>query len=157
MLACFLVGSADAGPGRRVIPVAAHVTGMLDFQLNGTVIDVIVNASGHAGSLGRITAQATWSPDAMALTELFFGDIDELSIGNGTFSATFDGGATVSGTLQGIVRARHDGRFDLDAQFTVTHGTGSLAGATGAGTLNAIQDVESLESNATFKVKLGVP
>ena len=41
--------------------------------------------------------------------------------------------------------------------FAVTGGTGSLAGATGTGTLRAKQDVDTLESQASLQVKLHVP
>jgi hypothetical protein len=160
VLICTLVSGhlqAKPKPGPRTIPVAARVNGVLTFQINGAVVDVAVSGTGQAGSLGKMVATAEWSPSTVGLTALFLGTIDELSINEGTFSAQFESGDTVTGTLAGTIHARNDGRFALDAEFVVTSGTGGLTGATGTGTLRALQDTHSLESLATLQVKLTVP
>ena len=162
VIVCAMVGSAEAArPPKatttRTVRTVALFAGDLAFVIDGDTVRLTARGDGRASRLGGVSAEATWSPAIDNVLALLAGQIEELTINTGTFSAEFDSGDTISGTLSGTIRPRHDGTFVLEADFVATNGTGQFAGVTGGGSLRAVDDLTTLEFRALLHAKLSVP
>ena len=156
LLAGDAAAAAKASKTRTTAGVA-FIAGKLEFVIVDDTVRLTARGNGWSSPWGDVVAaEATWSPTVDKVMAFLAGQLDELSIATGTFSAEFASGDTVSGTLAGTIRPRDDGTFGLEAKFVATHGTGRFAGVTGGGTLRAIEELESLEFRAMLNVKLNV-
>ena len=161
-VACTLLLTGDAGAAkpaakRKTTAGAAFFAGDLTVAIVDNTVQLTARGVGRSNPWGAVVAEAKWSPAVERVMELLAGQVDELTINTGTFSAEFEEGDTITGTLRGTIRPRGDGTFALQADFTATGGTGAFAGVTGGGSLRALDDLTTLEFRAMLHAKLNVP
>jgi hypothetical protein len=151
-------GAATQPATTRTTAGVAFVAGKLSFAIADDRVHLTARGDGWSGPWGDVVAaEATWSPTIDNVMALLAGQIDELSIATGTFTAEFSNGDTLGGTISGTVRPGEDQTFGLQAKFIATHGTGRFAGVSGGGTLRAIDSLDTLEFRAMLNAKLHVP
>jgi hypothetical protein len=163
VLACALL-SGDAAAKlkaeattRKTTAGAAFFAGELSFAIVDGTVELTARGAGLSSPWGAVVAEASWAPTIDRVMDLLAGNVEELSIATGTFSAEFADGDALGGTLSGTIRPRGDGTFALEADFVATRGTGDFSGVTGGGSLRALDDISTLEFRAMLHAKLSVP
>jgi hypothetical protein len=97
-----------------------------------------------ASSLGALTVEQSHCFDAQSANPLAFWD--------GEFAITLDEGGRFHGTYAGsVLPTANPAVFQINAQWTVTHGTGGFAGATGSGTATGEANLQTQAGSVSLQ------
>jgi hypothetical protein len=156
ILAGVLLFAAAPGHGGQTL-ISAHLTGTIAGDLVDGRVQVLGVGTGRAGRYGQITAQALWAPSLEAAMQLLTGQVDELTITSGDFSAELEDGSRITGTLSGRVGLQGASRIRILCEFVVTDASGSFVGAAGDGWMQGWADFETLAFHVTLHTRLARP
>lgn len=139
--------SLGATPAAAVheLPLRAWLRGGLTLvPVADGLVEIRADMRGLSLPFGPTDAQAAWTTSAERLELLRTGAIDELRIGSGVIAASVANGSTVGGVFSGTLRRLRSGDIAMDAEFTITGGTGIFRDAGGAGAMRGIADPATL-------------
>ena len=141
--------------------IDARFTGPVALQGNPATdasVVIIASGSGQAKKLGALNSvDVRWNVDSDVVMGLLSGTLAETPLNSGTLEVAAETGDVVSGTFTGTVKKRGRWFFEIAGQYTLTSGTGSLSGISGAGDIKGTLDIRSRDYDGTIDGNFTLP